>query len=66
MDDESMLAVEQKLIQEVATILCIQPQAVKTDVPLPALGIDSMGFVELLVVIEKKFNLRFIESVLTR
>ena len=66
MDDKSVLAVEQKLIQEIASILCVETSVVKPDVPLPVLGLDSMGFVELLVVIEKTFNLRLIESGLTR
>ncbi len=62
----SVSEVEQKLIGEIATILCVEPAAVSPDVPLPTLGLDSMGFVELLVVIEKVFNLRLMESGLTR
>jgi len=54
------------LIQEIAAILCLDPDAVKPDVPLPSLGLDSMGFVELLVVVEKAFSLRLIEAGLTR
>ncbi|MEI6562959.1 MAG: acyl carrier protein [bacterium] len=66
MDVRSVIDVEQRLIQEVALILCKEPAAIKPDVSLPSLGLDSMGFVELLVVIEKAFGLRLIESGLTR
>ena len=54
------------MIQETAAILCLDPGAVKPDVSLALLGLDSMGFVELLIVVEKVFNLRLIETVLTR
>jgi acyl carrier protein len=66
MDVVSVQAVEQKLVEEVAIILCVEPSAVKPEAPLPSLGLDSMGFVELLVVIEKTFNLRLMESGLAR
>jgi acyl carrier protein len=66
MTDMSIPAVEQRLIQEIAVILCVEPSAVKPDAPLPSLGLDSMGFVELLVVIEKVFALRLMESGLSR
>ncbi len=66
MESLSLQEVERKLIEEVATILCMEPSAVKPEVSLPALGLDSMGFVELLVVIEKEFHVRLIDSGLTR
>ena len=66
MNNVSSAVVEQKLIEEVAIILGVDPAAVNTERPLPELGMDSMGFVELLVVIEKSFNLRLIESGLSR
>ena len=66
MADMSIPAVEQRLIQEIAAILCVEPSAVKPDASLPSLGLDSMGFVELLVVVEKVFNLRLMESGLSR
>lgn len=64
--DSSVSAIETKLIDEVAIILGMEPAAVKPDRSLPEMGMDSMGFVELLVVIEKRFNLRLIESGLAR
>jgi len=66
MNDMSVEAIERKLIEEMAIILCVEPSAVKPDVLLPAMGLDSMGFVELLVVVEKAFNLRLMESGLSR
>lgn len=66
MNDRSVAAVEGKLVEEIAAILCLAVSDVKTDVPLPSLGLDSMGFVELLVVIEATFDIRLIDSDLTR
>ena len=58
--------IEAKLIQELATILNVTPADIQPDVPLAELGVDSMSFVEILVFIEKTFDLRLIESGLTR
>jgi len=66
MENMSVQEVEQKLVQEIAIILCSEPAAIKLDAPLPSLGLDSMGFVEILVFVEKTFGIRLIESGLTR
>jgi len=58
--------IEEKLTAEIATIMSRAPADIGPDVPLHALGIDSMSFVEILVFIEKTFNLRLIETGLTR
>ena len=58
--------IEETLIREIATILSINPATIKPDSTLQALGIDSLSFVELLVFIEKKYNLKLMESRLTR
>jgi acyl carrier protein len=58
--------VEGILMKEVAVILALSNDDVAVDVPLPDMGIDSLGFVELLVVIEKRFKLKLIESGLTQ
>ena len=58
--------IERRLIEEVATVLSVSPAAIRADAPLHSLGLDSMGFVEILVFIEKTFGLRLIESGLTR
>ena len=58
--------IENILINEVAVISASNSDDVAADVPLYDLGIDSLGFVELLVAIEKRFNLKLIESGLTQ
>jgi acyl carrier protein len=58
--------VEGKLVREIATIMAREPADIGPDVPLHTLGIDSMSFVEILVFIEKTFNLKLIETGLTR
>ena len=52
--------IEQILVKEIGIIL--GGIKVGEDVPLHELGLDSMGFVELLVFIERKFNLKLVDS----
>ena len=56
--------IEQILVREIGIIL--GGVQVSEDVPLHDLGLDSMGFVELLVFIEKKFALKLVDSGLAR
>ncbi len=56
--------IEQILVREIGIIL--GGIKVGEDVPLHELGLDSMGFVELLVFIERKFNLKLVDSGLVR
>ncbi|MBF0593867.1 MAG: acyl carrier protein [Candidatus Omnitrophica bacterium] len=56
--------IEQILIKEIGIIL--GGVSVAADKPLHELGLDSMGFVELLVFIEKKFGLKLMDSGLSR
>ncbi len=58
--------IEKTLIQEVAIILGVDPSTISSNVPLHTLGVDSFSFVELLVFIEETFNLKLMESGLTR
>jgi len=58
--------IEELLIREIAVILATDPSGIAPDVSLPSLKIDSLSFVELLVAIERTFNLRLIEMGLTR
>ncbi len=58
--------IEEILIGGVAAILSRGTSEIAPEAPLHTLGIDSLGFVELLVFIEKKFNLKLIESGLSR
>ena len=50
--------IEKILIDDVASILAAEVDTIAPDVPLHDLGIDSLGFVELLVAIEKSFQLK--------
>lgn len=58
--------IEDKLIQEVASIVSGNPSSLTVNMPLEELGIGSLEFVELLVFIENTYHVRLIESNLTR
>ena len=58
--------VERALAQEVATILSVDPTVVKPDVPFHSLGMESLGFVELLVFVENTYGLALIDAGLNR
>lgn len=64
--EEHNKAIEDTIIREVAAILSRDPGAIEPEIPLHEMGVDSLGFVELLVVIEKKFKIKLMESGLTR
>ena len=66
MRETSITEIEQLLVTEVASILSIDPRTIAVDAPLHSLGMSSMAFVELLVVIEKTFDLRLMETDLTK
>lgn len=58
--------IEKTLINGIASITNQDASTVAPDKPFPELGIDSLGFVEVLVFIEKTFNLPLITSDLTK
>jgi acyl carrier protein len=58
--------IEEKLIQGIASITNQDVSAIASDVPIHELGVDSLGFIEILVFIEKTFKLPLIASDLTR
>ena len=59
--------IEEALQCEIALILSKdEPSAVNPTQPLHSMGIDSMSFVEILLFIERTYNLRLIESGLSR
>jgi acyl carrier protein len=58
--------VEQKLIEGISSIMNRDRTAIVADKPFHELGIDSLGFVEILVYIEKTFKLQLIASDLTK
>jgi acyl carrier protein len=49
------------LIRETGIILSGKPQEISGDTPLASMGFDSLSFVELLISIEKKYNVKLIE-----
>lgn len=54
--------IEDILVKGIASILSKDKTSIEVDVPFHKLGMDSLGFVEILVFIEKTFNLQLIES----
>ncbi len=66
MGAKSLKKIENILTQEIATILSVDPSTIIRDIPMHELGVDSLSFVELLVFIEKTFNIKLMESGLTR
>jgi acyl carrier protein len=54
--------IQKTLVQGIAAITSKDEASVSVDVPFHELGIDSLGFVEILVFIEKTFKLQLIES----
>ena len=55
-------AIEEILINELGIILGKEAGLIAADAQLHSLGVDSMGFVELLVSIEKRFKLKLMET----
>ncbi len=58
--------IEQKLIEGISLITNRSRSDIAADKPFHELGIDSLGFVEILVYIEKTFHLQLIASDLTK
>jgi acyl carrier protein len=58
--------IEHKLTELVASLTNQDVAAIGPDTPFQELGIDSLGFVEILVFIEKTFKLQLIASDLTK
>jgi acyl carrier protein len=58
--------IEDKLRQGIASITSRDKSSIAVETPLHEMGIDSLSFVEILVFIEKSFNLRLIELDLTK
>ena len=58
--------IENTLINGIASIANQDASAVAPDKPFHELGIDSLGFIEVLVFIEKTFKLPLIASDLTK
>jgi len=66
MPERNAKQIEEVLLAEVAAILATDPADVGVDAPFQSLGLNSLGFVELLVVIEKTFEVKLMETDLSR
>jgi len=66
MAETSVGKIEEVLRTEVAAILGVDPASVGVEAPFASLGLSSLGFVELLVVIEKTFTVKLMETDLNR
>ena len=58
--------VEEKLIEGISAIMSMDRSSLGPDIPFKELGLDSLGFVEVLVFIEKTFKLNLVELDLTK
>ncbi len=58
--------IESTLLEGIASIISADKESLSADQPFHELGIDSLGFVEILVFIERTFKLQLIQSDLTR
>ena len=65
MGEKKLKKIENILAQQIAIILAVDPSRVIKDIPLHEMGVDSLSFVEILVFIEKTFNIKLMESGLT-
>ena len=62
---DSIETTRRRLVAELETILGCKLEAGDHGRPLHELGVDSMSLVELLVVIEREFGVRLVESGVT-
>lgn len=58
--------IENILIQGISSIKNLDAASVNPEAPFHELGIDSLGFLEVLVLIEKNFKLQLVNTDLTR
>jgi acyl carrier protein len=66
MPERGLEEIGEILRSEAASILSVDRATIALDSPFQSLGMNSLGFVELLVVIEKRFNLKLMETDLSR
>ena len=64
--DMTQEQVEEILALEVSSILGLDVDKAPVDEPLDALGMDSMAFVELLVAIEQRFEVKLMRTDMRR
>lgn len=61
MEEKSVNEITEALVREAEIILSDQTEKISAEASLTDLGFDSMSFIELLVFIEKKFDVKLIE-----
>lgn len=66
MPEKDVKRFEELLIAEIANILSIDAGSVSADTPFRELGMTSLAFVELLVVIEEMLKLKLMETELNK
>lgn len=54
-------AIQTQLCSEIQTLLSLPPGSVSPETSLQSLGLDSLRFVSLLIVIEQKFGVSLIK-----
>jgi len=64
--ERSLAEIQEMLIAEAANILSADPTTISVDTAFDSLGMSSMAFVELLVVIESAFDVKLMETDLSR
>jgi acyl carrier protein len=58
--------IEDRLIRGIAAIAKVDASSLPPEKPFHELGIDSLGFVEILVFIEKNFHVELLATDVTR
>jgi acyl carrier protein len=58
--------IEAVLIREIATILGKEKGSITPQTPLKSLGMDSIRFVEIIIIVEKRFGIKLMEIGLDR
>lgn len=61
-DAPTLETVQKQLCSEIQTIMALKPGSVTTETHLPSLGMDSLRFVSLLLVIEQKFGVNLMKA----
>jgi acyl carrier protein len=64
-DQLTLESVQQQLCREIEVLVALKPNSLTPESDLTVLGIDSLRFVSLLIVIEQKFGVALMKTGLT-
>jgi acyl carrier protein len=64
-DPLTLESIQQQLCREIETLVALKPGSLTAESDLTVLGIDSLRFVSLLIVIEQKFGVALMKTGLT-